>query len=108
MKARYRLAPAAQQDIREHWHYIGIANHSPDAADRVVDLFFEKFELFATHPEIGELAHDFQDIRPGMRLFPAGSYVIYYRPIDNNQIVEVLHVLRGERDASVIIRGVGT
>ena len=68
MKARYRLAPAAQQDIREHWHYIGIANHSPDAADRVVDLFFEKFELFATHPEIGELAHDFQDIRPGMRL----------------------------------------
>lgn len=62
--AQYRLAPAAQEDVRDHWHYIGIDNHNPDAADRIVNLFFEKFELFARHPEIGEVAHEFQDIRP--------------------------------------------
>ena len=101
--ARYRLSPTAKQDIRAHWHYIGIQNHNPDAADRLLDLFFEKFELFARHPEIGELAHEFQGIREGMRTFPVGNYVIYYCPADNNTVIEVLHVLRGEQEASSLL-----
>ena len=71
--AQYRLAPQAQADVREHWRYIGVENHHPDAADRLLDLFFEKFELFAQYPEIGERAHEFQGVRPGLRVFPPAA-----------------------------------
>jgi plasmid stabilization system protein ParE len=96
--ATYRLTEVAKADIRGHWHFVAIERHSPNSADKLLDQFFEKFELFAQFPEIGAVAAEHQDIYPGMRFFPVGSYVIYYRHTEK-KIVEILHVFRGEQDA---------
>lgn len=38
-----------------------------------------------------------QDLRPGLRSFPANEYVIIYR-IEDDDVVLILHVVHGSRD----------
>ena len=97
--ARYCLAPAAQEDLRDHWHYIGVDNQNATAADGLLDKFFENFQLLAQFPEIGAVAHEFQEIRSGMRFFPVGNYVVFYRPTNQQSMIEILRVIRTEQDA---------
>ena len=50
---RYTVAHRARQDLDDIWDYIGIENHHPAAADRLLDTFCAKFALLAAHPLIG-------------------------------------------------------
>jgi len=101
--ARFLLSPAAQTDVRDHWNFIGIENDDPVAADRVADMFLARLRLLAQHPRAGELAHEFQSVRKGLRRAGIGNYVIYYSVSNDNKTIEVLRILRGERDASSIL-----
>ena len=69
-----------------------------ETADRVVDSITNRFYLIATHPNIGR-ARD-EDLRPGLRSFPVGEYVIVYRIQDED--VLILRVLRGSRDIGAL------
>jgi toxin ParE1/3/4 len=53
---------------------------------------------FASHPNIGR-ARD-QDLRPGLRSFPVGEYVIIYRK--DGEDVLILRVLRGSRNVEAL------
>ena len=43
-----------------------------------------------------------EDLRPGLRSFPVGEYVIIYR-LEGEDVL-ILHVLRGSRDIEALLR----
>jgi toxin ParE1/3/4 len=50
---------------------------SIEIADRLIDSITDRFFLLATHPYLGRNRDE--DLRPGLRSFPSGEYVIIYR-----------------------------
>jgi toxin ParE1/3/4 len=64
----------------------------PDAASNQLLRFHEKFGLLATSPLMGEIR---EDIRPGLRIFVADSYIILYYPLsDGIEVVGIVHAAR--------------
>jgi len=97
MTPRYRLTEQAREDVLAIWHYI--AEDSPNAADRLIDTFTETYASLARSPRIGM---NLQSIRPGLRAFPVGKYVIFFRGIDDG--IEIYRVLHGSRDWHSLLR----
>jgi toxin ParE1/3/4 len=80
----------AEEDLIEIWLYI--AQENPDAADRMLDQFENKFSLLAQQPQL-EPARP--DIAPDLRYFPVGSYLVLYR--ETPGVVEIVRVVHGAR-----------
>src|SRR5580658_11025835 len=89
----HRLAPQAQAELGNIWTYVARESGSLTAADAVVDAIAERFYLLAQFPYMGR-ARD--DLRPGLRSFPVGQYVIIYAIEDED--VQILHVFHGRQD----------
>ena len=89
---RYRVSEAATADLDAIWLYV-VEQGSLDAADRLIDDITERFPLLATHPGIGT-ARD--DLAPGLRGFPVGDYLIFYRR--DRDGIDIVRVLHGSRD----------
>jgi toxin ParE1/3/4 len=90
----YRLSPQAKSDIEEIGDHI--AEDSPGNA---------KALHRTPHPEIRDArpkADDRRarpDLRPDLRLFPFGAYLILYRVVDDGaEIVRVVHAARNLED----------
>jgi toxin ParE1/3/4 len=90
--------PQADSDLDDIWSYVATKSGNLDLADRFVDSIIDRFFLLASHPNIGR-ARD-KDLRPGLRSFPVGEYVIIYRVEDDD--VLILRVLRGSRDIAAL------
>jgi len=83
-------SPLAEQDYRDIWRYIAADN--PDAADRLLRRMDGKLELYAEHPRMGSPR---DGLAPGLRSFPVGNYVVFYRGVaDGIELVRVLHGAR--------------
>ena len=96
----HRLAPQADAELDEIWYYIARESHSIDIADRVIDSITDRFFLLSTFPHVGRRRDE--DLRPGLRSFTVGEYVIIYRVEDED--VLILHVIRGSRDIEALLR----
>ncbi|MGB7189090.1 MAG: type II toxin-antitoxin system RelE/ParE family toxin [Acidobacteriaceae bacterium] len=83
---------AAQRDLNEIFVYwsqrVGL-----QTSDRLVDSITERFWIIGEFPKAGRTA---SEIAPGMRSFPAGEYLIYYRIA--RLTVDVVHIFHGARD----------
>ena len=90
----FRLLPRADSDLDDIWLHVARESRSIDVANRVIDSITDRFWLLAQHPQIGRRRD--HELRPGLRSFPIGEYVIVYR-IEGENVV-ILHVLRGSRD----------
>jgi len=88
---RIILAPAAETDAAEIWAYI--AQDSPDAADRLLNRFDALFRLLVSQPFLGK---SIEELASNLRFVPAGSYLIFYRPVKDR--VEIVRILHGARD----------
>jgi toxin ParE1/3/4 len=91
MTPRYRLTEQAQEDVLAIWEYITHDNAA--TADRLVDRFSETYEALARSPRIGM---NLEDLRPGLRAYPVGSYVVFLRSTPDG--LEIYRVLHGARD----------
>ncbi len=92
MMSRVRLSPRAEADIDAIWRYI--ANDSPANADRFLPRLLDACRTtLATFPESGRRR---DELANGLRSFPVGNYVIYYRALDGG--VEVVRILHAARD----------
>jgi toxin ParE1/3/4 len=89
---RYRVSKNARSDLDAIYRYWA-ERAGLDAADRLIDAIVDRFWVLAEHLEAGPAA---SDIAPGVRCFPAGKYLIYYRKARRG--VEILHVFHGNRD----------
>jgi toxin ParE1/3/4 len=89
----HRLAPQARVELTNIWNYIVTEGGSLAAADGVIDAITARFYLLSQYPRMGR-ARD--DLRPGLRSFAVGQYVIVYAIEDED--VEILHVFHGHQD----------
>lgn len=86
--------PEADSDIDSIWYFIAANSGNAEVADRFIESITDRFLLLARHPNIGRVRDE--DLRPGLRSFPVGEYVIIYRIHEED--VLILRVLRGSRD----------
>ncbi len=96
----HRVAPEAEAELDDVWYYIAKASGSIEIPDRVIDSLIDRFFLLARYPYIGRRRDE--DLRPGLRSFLAGEYVIIYRIQDED--VLILHVIRASRDVEALFR----
>ena len=96
----HRIAPEAEAELDDIWYYIAKESDSIEIADRMVDSITDRFFLLARFPHIGRRRDE--DLRPGLRSFVVGEYVIIYR-VEDGEIL-ILHVTRGNRDLEALFR----
>jgi plasmid stabilization system protein ParE len=65
----------------------------------VVDKITKRFWLLAKYLYLGR-ARD-EDLRPGLRTFPADDYLIVHRIVEHD-VVLILHVLHGSRNIAAL------
>lgn len=92
---RFFVTKAAVRDLLEIWAYIAEDNEA--AADRLLYNFDEKFDLLATQPGLGRSR---PELLPGLRSFPASSYVVFY--LEDRDGVSIVRVLHSARDLGQI------
>lgn len=89
--ARVRKTVLAEQDLEEIWLYIAADNLV--AADALIDRIAETSALLADDAKLGR---DRPEILEGLRSFPVGNYILFYRPEPGG--IELTRVLHGARD----------
>ncbi len=89
--SRYRLTPAATQDLHEIGDFI--SENDPVIAFRIVDEIEMKCQALARMPEMGRARNE---LAPNLRSMKSGKYLIFYRPTDDG--VEIIRVAHGSRD----------
>ncbi len=95
--ARLRFRPLAEGDLDSIYDYI--ARDNPERAWSFVLELHEKCELLADHADAG-VRRD--ELAKGLRSFPVGRYVIFYRQESGG--IEVVRVLHGSRDVSKLFK----
>lgn len=90
----FRLSPEAEHDLDWIWFYIAREGGNVDIANRVVDAITDRFWLLGQYPRMGRPRD--ADLRPGLRSFPVGEYVIIYRIEDGEAFI--LRIMRGSQD----------
>ena len=84
-------SPRARSDLAEIWEYI--SEDSDVRADAFIDAIDKKFRALAERPMMGRAR---EELASGLRSFPVGRYVIFYRPLEAG--IEIIRVLHGARD----------
>ena len=89
---RYRILEDAEKDLDEIFLYWA-ERTSLAIADRVIEGIVERFRLLGEFPLAGRSS---EDIAPGVKCFPAGDYLIYYRRA--RRYTDILHIFHGARE----------
>ena len=89
--ARLRISDDARSDLDGIW--LNIAADNVEAADRLIDSVLEDYRRLTRHPYLGRVR---KDLRPELRSWGVGSYVIFYTATDD--CVEIVRVLHGAQD----------
>jgi len=90
----YRIAPAARDDLDGIWEYL--TEHRSVAAADLFKKLKDTFWRLSEFPHMGRLRNELLD---GLRSFPIGKYIVFYRPIEDGSIsIEIIRVLHGARD----------
>ena len=93
----HRLAPKAELDLDDIWHYVA-TNASIETADRLVDSLTMRFFLLSRYPRVGRRR---DHLRPGIRSVPVGEYIVLYR-LEGEDVL-ILRVVRGRRDLEALL-----
>jgi toxin ParE1/3/4 len=99
---RYRVSKDANADLDEIFAYWAV-QASSEIAERLIDEITDRFWLLGQFPGAGRPC---PELAPGLRSFPVGKYLIYYRKTARS--VEILHVFHGARDQRQAWRGRGS
>lgn len=86
----FRLLPKAEADLAEIVEHI--ADDNPAAAWRWYESMLERCQRLGEMPGMG-MAHF--EVRPGLRTFPVGNYLILYREAETG--VDIVRVVHGAR-----------
>ena len=96
----YRIAPEAQQDIADIWHFI--AQDGVVTADQVIDVIKSQFHQIAQQPELGRAR---EDLVPGLRSVVVRRYrryLVFYKQCPDE--VKIVPVLDGSRDLKQVFK----
>ena len=93
-----RRTKQADADLDEIWLHIAMDNVA--AADRVLQRIEAAEDRLGDCPEIGQAR---PEIRPDLRHWPVGAYLIFYR-VDDEE-VRIVRVVHGARDLAGLFVG---
>ena len=96
--SRYRLAPAAQDDLEDIWRYT-VERWSITQADRYADILEDTFERLMFMPE---MARERTEFRPPVRIAPSSEHLIVYL-VEGSDLV-ILRVLGAGQDWQTVFR----
>jgi toxin ParE1/3/4 len=88
---RLERSNQAIEDLAVVWYHI--AQDDLEAADRFADRLEEVCRKLAQSPFLGRLRPELSE---GIRSFPVGNYLVFYRPLVDG--IAVARVLSGFRD----------
>ena len=89
--SRAYFSPLSRRDLHEIFDYIAPKN--PSAAAALIQQLKARCKQIAKSPRIGAPR---EDLAAGLRCFPVGSYVVFYRPVEAD--VEIVRIVHGARD----------
>lgn len=92
--AQLRYSAAAQTDLGEIYSYIRDQSGSGAVAIQFVRQLRSKCRDLAKAPIT--MGRPRTDLRPDLRSYPYGNYVIFFRYLDDT--LEVVNILQGHRD----------
>ena len=90
---RVQLSASAELDLNGIWQYVVAQSENTEIADKVLDGIGRHLVLLGHTPLAGRRR---DDIRPGMRSFAAGSYMIYYRVRNGRALIS--RIIHGSRE----------
>ncbi len=85
-------------DLQGIWQYLAEEKQNEQAANRLDDAIREKCRVYAQYPHIGRVSETYG---VGVRRFPHGNYVIFYKPIEDG--IAILHVWHGSQNLPDLI-----
>jgi toxin ParE1/3/4 len=91
--ASYRVSQDAERDLEEIFVYWA-ERASLATADRLIEAVVNRFWLLGEYPGSGRPS---DEIARGVKCFPAGKYLIYYRAARKG--VDILHGARDQKRA---------
>ena len=92
---KVRLSDHAREDLDEIWLSIAVDNVT--AADGLIDRLETLLQRLLQFPDMGASR---DEIRPGVRSFPCGNYLVFYRSMDYG--IAVVRVVWGGRDLKAL------
>jgi toxin ParE1/3/4 len=92
---RLRFSDQAQTELGEIWDYV--AEHSEKAADQRIERIISVCQVLTDTPELGRSR---EELRPKLRSFPVGNYLIFYRV--QTERIDILRILHGARDLEAL------
>ena len=95
----HRISKRAERDLKNIAWYIATESGSVASAERQIEALTDRFELLASHPEIGRVR---DDLGAGRRTFPVEHYVILYRV--RGPDILILRVVHSRRDLDTLLR----
>ena len=96
MSGRHEVTEQADQDLFDISLYLARMG-SIEPAERFIDAINSKFALLADNPGMNPgMGRAREELSPGVRSFPEGKYVIFYRAASDG--ILILRVLHGSRD----------
>jgi plasmid stabilization system protein ParE len=93
MRLKYRLTRTARGNLQEISDYL-VEKAGPNVAFEIVTAIMETIITLSGQPQAGVAADQFG---AGVRKFPAGNYMIYYR-LTRSRRIEILHVFHSARN----------
>jgi toxin ParE1/3/4 len=88
MPGRFLLSPRSQIDLDEIWDYT-VDRWGSDQAETYTRQLWKDISTVADRPTLGR---ECPEVRPGYRMYPSGSHVLFYRhTADGIDIVRILH-----------------
>ncbi len=91
------ITRAALADLDDVWLYIALDDVV--AADREIDLIYERISQLSEYPLSGHTRDDVPD--PSLRFLTVHTYLIVYRA--DRHPVEIIRVLSGHRDLPAVL-----
>src|SRR2546426_12044880 len=91
------LCEQAEDDLAEIWAFIAIDNDR--AAEKTVAKIRSACQLLSEFPGVGPQR---PEILRGLRSFPVGNYIIFYRPATHG--IDVARIIHGKRNVKRILR----
>ena len=82
------LSPRAQTDLDDIWDYTQ-DRWALDQAETYTRQLWKDIAIVANRPSLGK---ECTEVRPGYRIYPSGSHVLFYRKTSEGiNVVRILH-----------------
>jgi toxin ParE1/3/4 len=96
----------AEEDANEICFYI--AQDNPQAAEEFLSAIEEASNILSTTPEIGSRRYLYHPELQGLRFYPLKKfekYLVFYRTVTDEEIVEIVRIVHGARDLPRLFGG---